>query len=178
MTKPNKYWYLLLLIPLLFIIKFRSKMSVSIKSLTLSSNMKAFLFMIRKCEGTAGANGYKTLFGGKLFGFFAMHPNVRVPFGKTYSTAAGAYQFLFSTWERVRIKLNLPDFSPASQDLGAIELIKEKGAYNDVLNGNFTTAVSKVRKVWASLPGAGYGQPEKSLSSVTNYYLTAGGKIA
>jgi len=31
------------------------------------SNLPAFLMTIRSCEGTAGDDGYKTLFGGKLF---------------------------------------------------------------------------------------------------------------
>jgi len=142
-----------------------------------NSNVKAFLLMIRKCEGTAGENGYRTLFGGKLFTDFSKHPNVKVPFSNTYSTAAGAYQFLYSTWVRIAATLNLKDFSPANQDLGAIELIREKNALLDVEQGRVQDAIRKVSKVWASLPGAGYGQPEKSLTVAVSYYTAAGGKF-
>lgn len=147
-------------------------------------NVQAFLRMIRHAEGTSGDNGYRTLFGGKLFTDYSKHPNVKVPFldkrsGKTnYSTAAGAYQFLNSTWRLLALKLNLNDFSPKNQDLAAIELIREKKALQDVIDGNFETAVNKISKVWASMPGAGYKQPEKKLTELKKIYLQHGGQIA
>jgi muramidase (phage lysozyme) len=112
-----------------------------------NDNVKAFLMMIRHAEGTAGANGYRTLFGGKLFNDYAQHPRVKVPFRNTYSTAAGAYQFLYSTWYRLSLKLGLKDFSPESQDKACIELIREKNALEDVKNGNFESAIKKIAKV-------------------------------
>jgi lysozyme len=53
------------------------------------------------------------------------------------STAAGAYQFLASTWDDLKRKLNLPDFGPHSQDLAAQELIRERHALADVADGRF-----------------------------------------
>lgn len=134
--------------------------------------------MIRKCEGTAGPDGYRTMFGGKTFTDMSRHPNVKVPFRDTYSTAAGAYQFLYSTWTTLALRLNLKDFSETSQDLAAIELIREKNALADVEAGRISDAIYKIRKIWASLPGAGYNQPEKSLTTALGYYKTAGGTIA
>lgn len=142
-----------------------------------SANVKAFLMMIRQCEGTAGANGYKTMFGGKLFTDTSKHPNVCVPYKNTCSTAAGAYQFLYGTWRTLAVRLALPDFGQQSQDLAAIELIREKDALEDVQAGRVDAAINKVRKIWASLPGAGYGQPEKPLATARGYFKAAGGTI-
>jgi muramidase (phage lysozyme) len=151
-----------------------------------NKNVQAFLRVIRFAEGTAGANGYRTMFGGKLFDVSNgwQHPNIRVPFtdnrtGKTnYSTAAGAYQFLYSTWSSKRSQLNLADFSPENQDLAALQLIADKSALEDVKAGRFSVAIDKVKKVWASLPGAGYQQPEKSLAALTERYKYEGGNLA
>lgn len=149
-----------------------------------NNNVQAFLKMIRYAEGTSGVNGYKTLFGGKLFNDYSKHPNVKVPFfnratGKQdYSTAAGAYQFLYKTWIALQVKLGLPDFSPNSQDLAAIEKIRERGALDLVIAGKFEQAVQKVSKEWASMPGAGYAQPEKKIAQLKQVYLQNGGQLA
>lgn len=145
-------------------------------------NIDAFLWTIRVSEGTSGLNGYSTLFGGRLFSSFADHPRILVEAvsnGKILkSSAAGAYQILRRTWDEVRVKLGLADFSPASQDAAAVELIRRRGALADVRAGRFATAVDKCKKEWASLPGAGYGQPENSLARLQNAYVSAGGMLA
>jgi len=147
------------------------------------SNLPAFLLTIRSCEGTAGPDGYKTLFGGKLFDDFSEHPNARASFRQTdgslgFTTAAGAYQIIFATWERLRVKLRLPDFSPASQDAAATELISERNALADVLAGRLLDAVNKCGAVWASLPSSTYMQPRRSFQFAADAYSGAGGVIA
>ena len=144
-----------------------------------AANVRAFLDMIAYAEGTGrlGEGGYNVLFGGSTFDGYADHPRVRVPFRDTYSTAAGRYQILSRTWDGLRAKLGLPDFSPASQDAAAVELIRERGALNDVKAGRVAQAVGKVAKVWASLPGAGYDQPERQLSALLRAYASAGGTM-
>ncbi len=133
--------------------------------------------MIQYAEGTIGKNAYRTLFGGGLVTSYSGHPNTPIyKYGIT-STAAGAYQFLYSTWSALQADLWLPDFSPPSQDKAAIELIRRKGALPDVLAGRFAEAVYKCRKIWASFPGAGYGQNEKSLFTLTQVYQAAGGQL-
>jgi lysozyme len=102
---------------------------------------------------------------------------VRVPFRGTYSTAAGRYQFLARTWDTLKRRLNLPDFGPDSQDAAALELIRERGALSDVQAGRVAVAVGKVQKIWASLPGAGYSQPERSINQLTAAYVRAGGTL-
>lgn len=161
---------------------------------TAERNVAAFLWMIRTAEGTAGANGYRTMFGGRLFDSFADHPRRAVQFTnkagqRLWTSAAGAYQFMavspipngstrVNTWDRLQERLGLPDFSPESQDAAAVELIREAGALGDVKAGRFDEAVGKVRSIWASMPGAGYAQPEKSLQALRTAFLNAGGALA
>lgn len=136
-------------------------------------NVQAFLRMIRAGEGTAGANGYRTLFGGQLFSGYDDHPRITVTAGGYTSTAAGAYQILSRTWDG----LGLADFSPASQDLAAVMLIRRRGALADVLAGRIERAILKCAKEWASLPGSTYGQPTISLSRALSVYAQAGGSL-
>ena len=141
-------------------------------------NVQAFLKMIRIGEGTSGVNGYKTLYGGTLFNDYSKHPNIKITAGAWTSTAAGAYQFLFRTWNELATKYNIKDFTPESQDLGAIIKIDERGALDLVKAGKFDEAVKKVNKEWASLPGSPYGQPTVSLAMIRQKYVEFGGKIA
>ena len=92
-------------------------------------------------------------------------------------TGSGAYGFLYRTWMELLPVLQLPDFSSASQDRAAIELIRRKGALSDVLEGKIVSAIYKCRKVWASFPGAGYGQSEKPLVNLLQFYVKAGGQL-
>lgn len=142
------------------------------------NNLKAFLLMIQYSEGTIGLNAYKTLYGGSLFHDMTRHPNRAITKGGYTSTAAGAYQILYRTWVDIQKTLKLPDFSPLSQDRAAIELIRRRGALEDVLNGRFAVAIYKCRKEWASFPGAGYGQGERKIASLIQMYQNAGGKMA
>jgi len=140
-------------------------------------NIRAFLLMIQYAEGTLGTNAYRMMYGGGLFFSFRQHPNQMITKGGFTSTAAGAYQFLYRTWAELQKQLQLPDFSPSSQDRAAIELIRRKGAFEDVQAGRTAAAIYKCRKVWASFPGAGYGQSERSLQSLLQAYRQFGGII-
>ena len=143
-----------------------------------NKNVQAFLKTIRVGEGTTGANGYNTLFGGGQFTSYADHPNIKVTKSGYTSTAAGSYQILYRTWLECKKNLGLTDFTPLSQDKCAIYLIKQKGALNDVINGNFTTAVNKVKNVWASLPNSPYGQPTVKMADIIKKYKEYGGTLS
>jgi muramidase (phage lysozyme) len=162
---------------------------------TAAGNLAAFLLAIRAAEGTAGPDGYRTMFGGRLFDAFTDHPRRPMQFTnrageRLWTSAAGAYQFMaisplpgggttrVDTWDRLQRKLGLPDFSPESQDRAAVELIDEAGALHDAREGRFADAVGKVRRIWASLPGAGYSQGERSLAWLSDRFTAAGGVIA
>lgn len=147
-----------------------------------AQNERAFLDMISYAEGTNSAEGYRMMFGGGLFNSYADHPRVLHTFknkiGQVLKTsAAGRYQFLARTWDEVRGKLDLPDFGPASQDAAALELIRQRGALPDVRAGRVADAVRKVAPIWASLPGAGYNQPERKLAQLIAAYQSSGGSM-
>lgn len=140
-------------------------------------NLRAFLQMIQYAEGTWGPNAYRMLFGGGLFNDYDRHPGIAVTRSGITSTAAGAYQFLLSTWSSLQKELKLQDFSPVSQDKATVELIRRKGALPDVLSGRIADAIYKCRKVWASFPGAGYGQGERPITDLLRFYVQAGGQL-
>jgi muramidase (phage lysozyme) len=144
-------------------------------------NVCAFLGMIGYSEiGKSllakSDDGYNVLVGGQLFASYADHPNIYNT--RFNSTAAGRYQLLHRWWPAYKSLLRLPDFSPVSQDRVAIQQIHEQGAIPDIQAGRFDQAVIKVANIWASLPGAGYGQHENELPALRAAYLAAGGTIA
>lgn len=149
-------------------------------SLLQNPNVAAFLRVIRTGEGTADAGGYSRIFGGSSFDGFADHPRRTIcktlrSGGRLCSSAAGAYQFLSSTWDETARIMGLSDFSPASQDLGALGRIAARGALDDVIAGRLELALSKTAREWASLPGSPYGQPTISLDRARTVYAAAGG---
>lgn len=93
------------------------------------------------------------------------------------STAAGKYQIIKPTWLACKLALRLPDFSPASQDRACAWLIERRGAMPDLVAGRFAAAVTKIRKEWASLPAAGYGQGERSMEWLAARFEQAGGVV-
>jgi muramidase (phage lysozyme) len=143
----------------------------------MSPNLSAFLRVIREGETSQDDIAYRTIVGGGTFDSFADHPRqlVYLPSLGLSSTAAGAYQFLSRTWDGVAKKLGLPDFSPESQDRAAVELIRGRGALQDVEEGRFEAALAKCNKEWASLPGSPYGQHTISLARCKDVYETYGG---
>lgn len=162
-----------------------------------TKNLTAFLEMIRRCEGTydpqfpeSRRDGYRALFGyhprtnaKHLFVGFGEHPNVLQKFqdtaGRTlYTSAAGAYQFIWPTWQAVKARLQLVDFGPSSQDIAAMELIAKRGAMPYVKSGNILNACERCAPEWASLPHANYAQPRRSVAFVLAAYIDAGGEMA
>ena len=152
----------------------------------LATNRTAFLDMIAHSEIgpdllAVSDNGYNVLVGSTpanplLFDSYAEHPHVFN--AKFNSTAAGRYQFLFRDWFHYKTLLHLPDFGPASQDLWAIQLIRERAALPLIDMGSFADAVARVSNLWASLPGASYGQHENHIDDLAEAYRAAGGTIA
>lgn len=138
-------------------------------------NVAALLRVIRVGEGTADGGGYTRLFGGGTFKSFADHPRILVTKAGYRSTAAGAYQFLETTWDETARIMGLKDFSPASQDLAALGRIAARGALDDAIAGRLESALRKIAREWASLPGSPYGQPTITLSRAQQVFADAGG---
>lgn len=160
----------------------------------MTPNQRAFLDMLAVSEGTSTSpatkcNGYDVIVTGidkkpEIFTDFSNHPFASGRKSKTInlngltSNASGRYQFMLHDWAHYRSQLGLPDFSPASQDKWALQLIRERGALPDIEAGRFADAVAKCRNLWASLPGAGYGQRENKLAVLQAAFINAGGKVA
>lgn len=132
-------------------------------------NVRKMLDVIANAEGVK--HGYNTIFGNERSDDLKAHPNVKKEFTQTdgkknSTTAAGRYQFLKGTWDKVSKKYGLTDFSPENQDLAAVALILGRGALGDVIKGDFTKAVGKLGSEWASLPSSNYAQPKKSWKDI------------
>jgi muramidase (phage lysozyme) len=147
-------------------------MSRDLAALLEHPNVRRYLDLIAQAEGTAGnADPYRVAFGGGTISDLSRHPGVARRFRQTdgksnTSTAAGKYQFLHSTWADVSGRLGLTDFSPRSQDLGALELMRRSGSLEDVLRGDYASAVRKDGRTWASLPSSPYPQPKRSAAFI------------
>jgi muramidase (phage lysozyme) len=147
----------------------------------LSSNRSAFLTTIAISEGTEniGDHGYNALVGGLTFNSYADHPRILVQVNPHLkSTAAGRYQILEYIFDAYAKLLGLHDFTPASQDQIALQLISERHGLAPLDVGDFVNAVYCVNHIWASLPGAGYGQRENSIAALQTAYLAAGGVVS
>jgi muramidase (phage lysozyme) len=145
----------------------------------MTTNMQAFLRAVRFGEGTSDDLGYYRLCGGGEMPTLDRHPaydgfKIYIPRLDVYSTAAGAYQINLPTWESLGFHRDSP-FQPYDQDIAAMMLINRKGALDLIEDGLIKAAVNKCRKVWASLPGAGYGQREEKLSAVLSEFEKWGG---
>ena len=123
-------------------------------------------------------DGYNVLFGGCLFQSYADHPRKKITAGGYTSTAAGKYQILERYYDAYKVQLHLPDFSPHSQDLIALQMIKECHALEDVREGRFEEAIKNCASRWASFPTSPYGQPTKKLAHLEAYYENVGGLLA
>ncbi|MEX3036433.1 glycoside hydrolase family 104 protein [Serratia fonticola] len=160
----------------------------------ISNNLRAFLDMLAWSEGTSTSpatknNGYDVIVTGvdkkpEVFTDYSDHPfNKGRPSKKINSkgltsNASGRYQFMLRDWSHYKGLLNLSDFGVEAQDKWAIQLIKERRALGDIEAGRIVQAINNCRNIWASLPGAGYGQPEHKVGRLLAQYKAAGGKLA
>lgn len=135
-------------------------------------NVRKFLDVIASAEGVK--HGYNTIFGNERFSNLSAHPNVKKQFRQTdgkmnITTAAGRYQFINDTWAGLVGRYGLKDFSPQSQDIGAIGLLIQNGALPYVLKGDYRTAIRKSGGTWASLPSSPYAQPKRSQAEIDRF---------
>ena len=152
-------------------------------------NVLAYLDMLGWSEGTANSkytqdDGYDVIVGGinspNIFTDYSAHPDVLVTVNSAglKSTAAGRYQLLYRYWIAYSASLNLPDFSPVSQDRIAIQQITEQHALADIQAGNIASAIGKCSNIWASLPGNSYKQGGHSVDDLIAQYVAGGGVMA
>ena len=152
----------------------------------MTPNQQAFLDTIAHSEIgdsllAVSDNGYNVLVGSTathplLFNDYSTHPRIR---NAAYnSDAAGRYQFMGRYWGFYKKLLNLPNFSPDSQDQWALQLIRESHALADIDAGDIESAIKKCAHIWASFPGAGYGQHENKMDDLLAYFQSHGGTLA
>lgn len=115
------------------------------------------------------SNGeWNVIYGGQKFDDYSQHPGVFVkinvgPNKGKFSSAAGKFQILKSTYDRVAPLLGITDFSPESQIKIAWYLAQEAyaNAYNTGMDGlqkalekgDVAGALKVMKGVWTSLPG-------------------------
>lgn len=137
--------------------------------------VNAYLNMLMDAEGTSKyANPYATAGGGKVVlndlsrvGGFPKWGFTQTDGKKNTSSAAGAFQFLNSTYDDLRRQgYEVNDFQPRTQRLAAIALLKQNGALPHIVNGDFSTAIKKSAGTWASLPGSPYAQKTRDTKFV------------
>ena len=123
--------------------------------------------------------GYKVIVGSTLktpilFDDYSDHPRHRIwlPKLNVFSTAAGRYQILARYYDSYKVSLNLPDFSPESQDKIAVQMIHECHADADIAVTNIESAIYKCNSRWASFPGAGYKQHENQMEVLLAVWRT------
>ena len=152
----------------------------------MDGKLKAFLDLIAFSEGTGTStvtqnDGYDVIVSGvdgpSIFTDYADHPFARggavtVRHGPPLliSTAAGRYQVLAHYFKAYKAQLNLPDFSPASQDAVALQQMKERKAVAMVEAGTVEGAIAACSNIWASFPGNAYGQGGKSMATLLAKY--------
>lgn len=144
----------------------------------MTPNLAAFAQVIRACEGTAGPDGYRTLFGGSLFDSMDDHPRIIIEKNGYKSSAAGAFQILQGTWNdyqkwRVDQDLPLAKFDEEGQNACFEWLIDRRGARQAIERGDLDTAIHLCCREWASLPGSPYGQPTRSLTYCKTIFARA-----
>lgn len=168
--------------------------SSEVYAMSFPVDINAFLYMIRACEhrfpdDVTNDACYGIFYGGQRFDDLSEHPVISgelapIPLPERFckaaglkspcfSTAAGAYQFIRPTWARLRNKLDLPDFEQESQDLAAVELLKESGAYDLILDRDIEGAIRKASKIWASLPGSTAQQNPKAMQYALDRFRQA-----
>ena len=124
--------------------------------------------VIKAGEGTLGDKGYTTMFTGAQFSDFSKHPELLQRSGDLASDAAGAYQFLSTTYNPAAKALGITDFTPESQEKVGKYLAQRRGLAVDTVftdKASFLKELDKIAPEWASMP---------TLSTGTSYYGQGG----
>ncbi|QMT44241.1 MuF-C-terminal domain-containing protein [Neisseria dentiae] len=149
-----------------------------LRAISQNPNMRKMLNLISHTEGTE-KHGYNTLVGGGRINDLGKHPNkVGLVTGDGASTAFGRYQIVGKTWRGLQKQYGFTDMNPASQDAAAVALIHQRGALNDVLNGNYKAAINKLGDEWVSLPSStNKHQGKRSWARVEKFLNSQGAGI-
>jgi muramidase (phage lysozyme) len=145
-------------------------------------NVAAYLKAIAASEGGGYDFKYGAVKGKKndpwRFTDTSTHPGAGIG-GRT--TAAGMYQITVDTWRQFGGKMGLTDFTPNTQDLIAVDMLRTIGVIDKIKVGDVAGAMPKAALKWAALPeGPGLAnhyppQPYVEYSEFLASYRAAGG---
>jgi muramidase (phage lysozyme) len=149
-----------------------------------NANVQAFLKAIADAEGGGYDFKYGAIKGKRQdpwrFTDYSTHPGAGCD-GVT--TAAGMYQINKATWlDHGEGRMGLTDFTPETQDLIAISILRGLGAIDKIKDGDLEAGVCQASKPWAALPiGRGqagrHNQPHVTYEQVESVYKAAGGTL-
>ena len=148
----------------------------------INNQRKAFLDMLAWSEGTDNGrqktrnHGYDVIVGGELFTDYSDHPQTCHAKPKTQINRRRRYQLLFPL--RMPTASSWPErLLSEKSDAVALQQIKERGALPMIDRGDIRQAIDRCSNIWASLPGAGYGQFEHKADSLIAKFKEAGGTV-
>jgi muramidase (phage lysozyme) len=147
-----------------------------------NANVQAFLKAIADAEGGGYDFKYGAVKGRRndpwRFTSYSTHPG---PGSGGVTTAAGMYQITKATWEdHGERRMGLTDFTPETQDLIAVSILRGSGAIEKIKDGDIESGVEQASHQWAALPkGRGqpgrYNQPYVEFDRFEASYRAAGG---
>ena len=150
----------------------------------INNQRKAFLDMLAWSEGTDNGrqktrnHGYDVIVGnGELLQLLRSPSQTCHAKPKTQINRRRTLPALLSRWwDAYRKQLGRRLLSE-SQDAVALQQIKERGALPMIDRGDIRQAIDRCSNIWASLPGAGYGQFEHKADSLIAKFKEAGGTV-
>jgi muramidase (phage lysozyme) len=152
------------------------------RELLKNANVQAFLKAIADAEGGDYDFKYGAVRGRKndpwRFTDYSTHPG---PGSGGVTTAAGMYQITKATWEdHGGRRMGLTDFTPETQDLIAVSILRHSGAIEKIQAGDIQSGLERASHQWAALPmGRGqrgrYNQPYVEFARFESSYKAAGG---
>ena len=146
----------------------------------INNQRKAFLDMLAWSEGTDNGrqktrnHGYDVIVGGGCLLITRSPSQTCHAKPKTQINRRRTLPASFPLVGCYRRQLGLKDFSPKSQDAVALQQIKERGALPMIDRGDIRQAIDRCSNIWASLPGAGYGQFEHKADSLIAKFKAGG----
>ena len=149
----------------------------------INNQRKAFLDMLAWSEETDNGrqktrnHGYDVIVGGELFTGLLRSPRKLVTLNPKSINRRRTLPAFFPVGGMLTAS-SLPErLSPKSQDAVALQQIKERGALPMIDRGDIRQAIDRCSIIWASLPGAGYGQFEHKADSLIAKFKEAGGTV-
>ena len=150
----------------------------------INNQRKAFLDMLAWFEGTDNGrqktrnHGYDVIVGGELFTDYSDHPRKLVTLNPKLPNQQAPDATSFFPVGGMPTAKSLPErLLSESQDAVALQQIKERGALPMIDRGDIRQAIDRCSNIWASLPGAGYGQSEHKADSLIAKFKEAGGTV-